>query len=648
MDPGWRLGLVLGEWVRPLLYAQGTFLIVYPLFRQLVPTLNNSDRDAVEFGFRIALQVCAILVECTVLYAPRVASAALDLALVVVSLCVLLDAYTLADTVQTRHVDVSLAFEAAYLALDVLMTGAQAYVRLGFDWRAWGAYARAWDASMFDPVSGEYRWVVAALPPEARALVTPAYRAMRGFVILLVTCELATLFAYILGMVAAEPDPGITGWLFLLHAFTAAGAIAWAEGRPPPPGRFQWLISIACFTLLLDIIVMATPETPQPAALVGMRVLLVFCAAGYALAMVVGGTRAVVPSRVYSTFVALQFVVSSLLVWEVATLAFYFCYAFAVVRVRGAPVLWSNLVHCATALAAVGTLAADEPVPWLALLAVASAITAVYDGVILGTLALMAGPPPPGAYVPQAFLAVASVGYFATAAAVWTLATRRVLVQYAQCVADEGTVLARAYALVRRRAPPSSISELQDADAADLPPGPANAMEAAQRGAARLYYGVAYVVRAGLVVDMVMLTTYLLILAGTPGTQWWEWFAAIHVLTVVAGLILVSFTVPASGGLIYLVASALACLVVDATFIGLLWASESPALLALQSVYLLIDVYYVAAFALIVADLPPAAYVMLRRMHRLADRIEFEGALVGGGAPQPPRPAASGRGEKEM
>jgi hypothetical protein len=638
------LGRLIKRGLRTLLVVEFVAVLMYTAYRVHQPTTHNTVADRVLYGFAVMFHIINMLCVGLSIKLASLAGFFLALALLVSASNVIVDAYTLFYTVPRTFVVCTLVINAFFLCLDVVYVVVLAYVNRAFSYDAWIVYIRHVEGGRYDfwdlyAASAKEEEAEGATPLKQRARwerqqqkrETFKPRVVVGVIATVLPAELTLLFFYLLMMLSVK-GAQFSGWLFGFHALTAAVAAVWlgmhtrGATEKQLTRAYQRVLTAGFFVILLDVLQLGVVGGADLGELIAVRALLLACALAYVVVMLYAGIEVVVPPQPHVIFYTLQYFVLTLLVVEIALVAFYFAYAYSV---GAAPIMWSNLVHVATIVAAITALAAYDVLQGLLVLAGTAALVLVYDILIVGVLKLIltgmnshAAHALNSAYVVQALLLVVCVGYLLA-----------FVVAYLPARREDADVYRRfmdAEKLWRR----DWIGFIWPARPDAHPPAGADTAEerdeiASHMSAEKLYFVVTYVIRAVLCIEIVLVVYLVLIFVDGPGPAWYEWFYMVHWFSILAAVLLMMFIVDTKMTLTFLLVAAMISLVNDVVLIAVTgFLQPVPAgTVAVQSFLIAADLAYIVFYAVIHIRMHPDAYIVLYTAPELQRRLTLNERL---------------------
>ena len=580
--------------LRTLLVIQFVSVLMYLAYRIHVPSTRNSVTDRVVFSLSAIFQAFSFLAVFMFVTLPHHAHDLIYAALLFVTMNLGIDFYTLAHVVDTKFAILTLVINIVF----TLMDAARIFVLLHL-------YVTAGDRPHTAPLE---------LPPDTSGGRHPVAREI---ISTLVSIEGTLLFYYILvGISIGTPTPHFSGWIFVLHILTATAAVAWLVD-PGAPARvtiaYRWLFSAALLVFVLDVTQLAMVGSADVGTLIAIRALLFSVAVCYIGTIILCDAQLDLPPHPDMIFYAVQHGVMGIMLLEAFVMALYFCYA---ITVKADPFLWTNLFHLATGVAALMTVSWPSRVTFCSgVLGGAALFTLVYEIFVMGIL-LAKADFSASAVTIQSVLLGTSVAYIALCVVIFSGTSDRDVIDYAVFVKRDGHYVSAALKFMWPKDSGGAAGggrELTD-------------LEASRFSAEKVYYLVMYFIRPVCVLEFALLFILLMILIAMPPV-WYEWFYMTHWLSIVAAVMVMTFSFDMEMVFIFLFASAVISMIADATLIGVLDGKTKAPVIAIQSLFLVVDLLYISFFGVVNYKIHPAAYYALADFQPLRYRIRLSKAI---------------------
>jgi hypothetical protein len=582
--------------LRTLLTIQFVSVLMYVAYRIHVPSTRNTVTDRVVFALCAIFQALAFLSIFLYITVPRYSHEVVYAAMLLVTLNLGIDFYTLAHVVDTKFAILTLVINIVFALMDatILFVLLHLYVTAG---------PRPHTAPL-------------ELPPDTTG---GRNNVAREIISTLVGVEGTLLFYYILiGISIGTPVPHFSGWIFVLHILTSTAAVAWLVD-PGAPARvtsaYRWLLSAALLVFVLDVTQLGMVGSADVGTLIAIRALLFTVAVGYIGTIILCDAQLDLPPHTDMIFYAVQHGIMGIMLLEAFLVSLYFCYA---VTTKTDPFLWTNLFHLATGAAALMTLSWPSRVTLGAgVLGGAALFTLVYEifviGILLGKTHISVS-----AVMIQFVLLAISVVYIALSVAIFSGTSDQDVVDYAVFVKRDAHYVSAALKFMWPKDARGANAQVGGRELSDL--------EASRFSAEKIYYLVMYFVRPVCVLEFALLFVLLMILLQNPPV-WYEWFYMAHWLSIVAAVMVMTFSFDMEMVFIFLLASAFISLIVDATLIGVLDGKTKAPVIAIQSLFLIVDLLYISFFGAVNYKIHPAAFHALADFQPLRYRIRLSKAI---------------------
>jgi hypothetical protein len=677
----YELGRCIKQGLRTLFIVNLVSVLMYMAYRVHVWTTTNTVTDNRLFLLFLICQSLNMGAMFVIVRVPGAASQALDLSLLLTSLNVIIDGYTLSYVLTTRYIDETIVINATFLCADIVCLFLLLYIRFAFARTDWDQFERQVNAREFDDWDTLYTDLIfkVTVPPatpgvggeiapsggvnlrrvRARdnelalarsAAVKPAQKTgyiqakpafAFGVIMSVMVVEFVLVYYYILitlSIPATISASGavtrqFSGWLYLLHGMTMFGALTWVCARESlvvVHDAYQWLLGAAFALLLLDICQLIYVKGNDVGTLIALRVLLMLCAAAYAFAIIYSGVEFVAPARGAMLFYTLRLAYPALITAEAALVAFYFIYAVAVdLQV----ILYYNLFHLLTVFAAFATVAmasrTQTIMNGIAATTACAGILILYETFILGYLPNIPGYQPTE-YAIQVPLVLISLIYVVIFFVTWPGTRDEDVVAYRRIAFKEKMTMDFALKFVFAR---------------DNVEGKLTELEGDMFGAEKVYFVATNFIRTTWIVEFVL--TYLLLLilivvgattSSSSALPWYIWFYMVHWLSVLAGATVVTFQFDTEMVLTFGIVSILICLIADIILVcfvpGYISSHDGrpsamfASIVALESLYIIVDVCALAFYGLLWYGLTPDAFLVLMTMRDLSSRVTLSYQII--------------------
>lgn len=617
-------------------------IILYLVYRTYTPQETASANDAWVTGFSACFHVLSISAAIVGSKVYNAKKQIIGANLLFIFFALICDSFHLSVIVESLHTAATIVIVSTFVFFDIALALTLLYAHYGFSWQDIDAHETASNEGKYD--EWDYH----------KKLENGGPSFTKWAVSMALVIEATCLYFYVIFAFSIRMNEE-SGWVFLSHFFTCIVATWWIvvdEANTNNTAAYNWLFGLAFGISFFDIVqIIRTARLPEGdiPLFVGIRAMLFICAMLYLVGMWYSGSKWArewqlnPPDSPVGMFVIIQKVFPPTTMCELMLIAAYFIFVCSVKS--NSSIVWSIFLHFLTAIISTALTAASAPssteTPNTAYAELSKTLYKTTMALIVISLIL---------FMNDLFVAQIVQGYelafFIPLIVVDIIYVFLGIFLLAKGTAEEEIkdwvdyfILVAENQLTPENVTDAMLDSYQDdeydkygkkkdvrAKIGFRKASDSTFANLLRKGAVKIYLVIFIVVKrtmiveSGLLYGMLVTMVYQLEIPDAPHgePEWYQWFYVLHFFPIVAAAMASTFRVDTELSMLFLIISALICLVADVFLVSFLITKVAIAIIPAQFAFILVDISNIVVYFVLKFKTLPGSFSSLRYMDQFS------------------------------